>query len=354
MSAFRFTQNPIARAESVIQQRPNSAGVMRRMLGYAWYSILTGMTLGLLVLQIESMRRGDYLPMFTGSGSSVTIIFACLVLIQHFRVMFRTLAVTVGALERERKHEERWETLVMTGISGRAIVLGKWWAIVRACWRDYAWLAFWRTGAVIWLSAELSRASLAVFSALSNNNASVQVEILAPTGVQFLIAMFIIVTLTMLNLLFTVACGIYAGSAFRRGAMLAAVLARLLMIFCLSVGMFVIFCQLSAFTYASSYNAGANSTTISQNVMPDWNNALLGALGSLYDNGSSLAGLFVGYRAYMVDYSSMSPYTTAFLSFVMTTVFYALLTGAALQMAQAQAEKLGALRPREARIVDSR
>src|SRR5690242_20065420 len=124
MSVFSFTRNPIARAETLVQQRPVSAGFITRLVQAVLYTFLTVMTLGLLLLQIQAAFTNTSLSFLNRNFSTLIIVYLALVVVQHFRVMFRTMAMTVAALERERRNNERWDALVMTGVSAQAIVLG--------------------------------------------------------------------------------------------------------------------------------------------------------------------------------------------------------------------------------------
>ncbi len=345
MSVFSFTQNPIARAEMAIQQRPLSTSLVVRVVRYAFYTWLTVMAVGLIGVELVAAVTHANPPALIERLSPIIQIFLFLVTAAHFRLMFRTLAATVAAMERERRHDERWESLVMTGIPARAIVLGKWSALVRSGWREYAWLALWRAGAVIWLGASTSRSLMSYYS--TNMSTSIDFSITRPAPLHFLLALLIIVTLTMLNLLFTTACGVYAGIAYKRGAIVAAILTRLLMIVCFSIGLVVILCQLSAFSVMRLNNdertaSDDYSLTMALSAATSW------GLGSLYDNGATLAGATVSYGVTVEDMSPISaPSWVMLLTFVVVVGFYSVLTVIALFIGQAQAERFGALKAQE-------
>jgi hypothetical protein len=61
-----------------------------------------------------------------------------------------TLALGAESIRRE-KSGRTWETLLLTNADARQIVLGKWWATVRAMWRDHAIIVVLRVGLLAWL-----------------------------------------------------------------------------------------------------------------------------------------------------------------------------------------------------------
>ncbi|MBC7814295.1 MAG: hypothetical protein H7175_24280 [Burkholderiales bacterium] len=61
-----------------------------------------------------------------------------------------TLALGAESIRRE-KTGRTWETLLLTNADARQIVLGKWWATVRAMWRDHAIIIVLRVGLLAWL-----------------------------------------------------------------------------------------------------------------------------------------------------------------------------------------------------------
>jgi hypothetical protein len=352
MSIFSFTQNPITRAETTAQQRRlPDVNMIRRVLRYVLFGWLTIMTLGLLGVELLAVLT-DYDPIpLTERLTPVIFVFVGVVLIEHFGVMFKTLSMTVAALERERKHDERWDSIVMTGIPSREIVLGKWWAMARARWQDYAWLALWRAGAVIWLGAATSRALMSVVtrSAATNVNTFSPSDVLPPTLSHFVLAVLLIFALTMINMLFTTACGVYAGIAYRRGALAAAIITRILIIVVFTTGAAMVLCQLSSLFFVAAsnlvYDSSAPIDATGVTLMTGLTSALGGALGSLYDNGSTLVGTLVSYQIHLSDTYSI---WVSLLTFAITCVLYGVLTLVALWMAQAQAERFGALKGREA------
>jgi hypothetical protein len=335
MSSFSFTQNPIARAEKLIQKRPAATGFITRLVRILLYVYLTGFAIVLLLLQLFMAIFPPANPYsFYRFSSTPLIVFFILVLVQHFAVMFRTLATTVAALERERKNDERWDTLMMTAISGREIVLGKWWAIMRANWRDYAWLTLWRAAAVTYLGAD----RVYIFNSSSES-----------TLIPFLIALLMITAFTMINLPFTTACAVYAGIAFRRAGLAAAIMTRILLVVVFSLGLFVVFCQLSAAWYVPTYMSYSSTGVIdpTYETTAGMTAAALSAIGSLFDNGSTLTTYSTSAALMNQTYSTSSQYWVVLLAFAMAILFYFMLTGVALLMAQGQAERFGALRPRE-------
>jgi hypothetical protein len=334
MPPFSFTQNPIAHAETIIQKRPVTSGLITRLVKAILYTFLTIMSLGLLVL-LQLPGTFNTSTWTLRVSSTLLIVFMILVLVQHFRVMFHTLSITVAALERERRQDERWDSLVMTGIPARAIVLGKWWAMVRACWRDYAWLMLWRAGAVIFLAGQ---------------NIYTPNGFVGPSLGNMLIAALMVATFTMMNLLFTTACAVYAGLAYRRAALAAAIITRILMIVFFSIGLVVIVLQLTAVWYLPAYYYSTSSSdTTNTEFIAGTSIAMLSAIGSLFDNGSTLTSLVTSHQVTSY-YSVSSQFWVLLLTFAISIAFYLMLTGLALQMAQGRAEHHGALRLREVKV----
>jgi hypothetical protein len=61
-----------------------------------------------------------------------------------------TLGLAANSISRE-KRGKTWDNLLLTGVSARHIVWGKWWATLWALWGDHAMAAVLRLGVVAWL-----------------------------------------------------------------------------------------------------------------------------------------------------------------------------------------------------------
>ncbi|MFN8375710.1 MAG: hypothetical protein U0694_22920 [Anaerolineae bacterium] len=361
MSVFSFTRNPIARVETLAQQKREPLGRLRRGLDLALMVFLSLLSLLLVALEMAAAAWRLDITDLIDRLTPVIQVYLLLVILQHFRVMFGTLAQGVAALERERRSTERWDTLMMTGITSREVVLGKWWALLRARWRAYAWLALWRAGAALWTGAAFSRALMRVMFATTNYNASsVNIEIAVPTPLHFLLAALLIGVLTMMNLLFTTACALFAGIAYRRAALAAAFVARILFSCFFGGAASAVLFGLSI-VYAI-LNPGMNFPAQIPTPLLNLYASFGGALGSLFDNGATMAINLVSYSySYNPNATSgvllwgveLGTLLTTILSTLLTTflaaALYAGVTKFALRQAQLEAEKLGALKTSEAK-----
>jgi len=65
----------------------------------------------------------------------------------HFVVVLQTLFFAIHTLHRENQAES-WDVLVLTGISARQLVFGKWWAVLRITWPYHAFTAIIKLGLV--------------------------------------------------------------------------------------------------------------------------------------------------------------------------------------------------------------
>ena len=74
--------------------------------------------------------------------------------IMHFALYIVVTLVTVALAARSIVREQEghtWESLLLTDLSARQIVQGKWWATLRALWGDHVMVLFMRLGFVAWL-----------------------------------------------------------------------------------------------------------------------------------------------------------------------------------------------------------
>jgi hypothetical protein len=62
------------------------------------------------------------------------------VVVVQVNISLRTLMLASHSIAREME-VGNWDSLVLTGINSRLIVMGKWWAILRCVWKDYLFLA---------------------------------------------------------------------------------------------------------------------------------------------------------------------------------------------------------------------
>lgn len=130
----------------------------------------------------------------------IVILLAVITLVVHFRVIFKTSVIASNTVLRE-KMSGTWETLILTNVDTRQLVLGKWWAVVCMVWRSYALLAALRAATVIGIGTM-------IFSSSSNVVFWYSSTVYRLPFVNTIAAAFFIVAFTMLNCLFTAAAGV--------------------------------------------------------------------------------------------------------------------------------------------------
>jgi hypothetical protein len=151
----------------------------------------------------------------------VMLLFPLCVIIWDLWLMFRTLVMSANSIARERNGQS-WELLLLTGLSARQIVRAKWRAVIRQQWKDYALLAIMRIGAVSFLAMSFDVAltpGRPPYFSYGRYGPAVEPHITTVFGIAIsivLLSAVIIAVLTMLNLMFTAACGIVGGSLAQR------------------------------------------------------------------------------------------------------------------------------------------
>lgn len=125
----------------------------------------------------------------------------------HVQTVGKTLSLGVHAVIT-RTHTGAWESLVMTGIDARRLVYGRWWAVVQLTWRRFLLLGIIRAAAILGLGMVLINNGSRAFVYVSEGPS------VSPT-LDALLAVVAIVTLTVVNGMFTAAAGVL-GSFFAR------------------------------------------------------------------------------------------------------------------------------------------
>jgi hypothetical protein len=259
----------------------------------------------------------------------VLALFYLLLTLWHFGLMLRTLFLSSMAVTREKRDTERWEALLLTGVSGREIVQGKWWATVRTQWIEYLFLAVIRAAAAVSIGS-IGQGLVPIYPSY------VSYRGMDTTIPNIIIGIVIIMVLTLANLPFTAACGVMSAMDTKRGGglvrgfgaraaftMLAALLPLLLWLFIGGWGLW----QRGFMSY-NQYNSISS---------------FIGQFTSiLVDNGMSLSGNIIA-NIYWIQNRQFE----AFLIVGLALAAYGGLTWALLRVAQWRAERTGALRTRE-------
>lgn len=152
---FLAVDNPVMRAELKHQRH-----VMRTSRsGWFWIVLAVVMLLpaflSALTVIVAGLLRINLLPVvFTPPFNLVANIGLVSLVIMHFAlyivVTLVTLALAASSITREQT-SRTWESLLLTEMSARQIVLGKWWATLRALWGDHVLVLVLRLGFVAWL-----------------------------------------------------------------------------------------------------------------------------------------------------------------------------------------------------------
>jgi hypothetical protein len=66
----------------------------------------------------------------------------------HLQAVTRTLTLASQAIARETE-SGNWDSLVMTGLDARQIIMSKWWAVMRCVWKDHLFAAILKFGLVL-------------------------------------------------------------------------------------------------------------------------------------------------------------------------------------------------------------
>jgi hypothetical protein len=307
--------------ELYYQRRANQKR-QRWRLEPVFYGLLSGFAifgfaLGVWVI-IEQVRFSFSIP---------TLHFYYLfVLYLHFGLMLRTLRLASNSVTREKHNPYRWEALVLTGVSGRNIVYGKWWAIVRRMWRNYLFLAFLRTCVVLTITT-VGLGSVP-YDLTYYNRSHTSNPLIVLIGVLGLTA------LTMLNLCYTAACGVLAAMERKQGGGLGRAFVTRTTLSLLTA----LLCWLAWFICSLEWTQPAAIFSVPQ-ITPRW---VVIFVGTLLDNGITIGNQFIFNGFWAQNYPFHIPSI-----FIAAIIMYSVLTWAFLRFAQWRAERGGALRTNE-------
>jgi ABC-type Na+ efflux pump permease subunit len=152
-----FSHNPVMRAELAHQQR----AVLRRsgralrvlfLLALA-VSVVLVVSAPLLPQIAERLNESIFYVEEAHRGllSTLTALLAALVFVQHLLWVSQAAQQASATIARE-KQARTWESLLLTGIDARQIVIGKWWATLRMMWVQHQKGLLLRVLTVVWLS----------------------------------------------------------------------------------------------------------------------------------------------------------------------------------------------------------
>lgn len=187
-------------------------------VGMAW-----GISAFVLFTVTDTGRLLDVLQGRPLVGMLLAAIMTTLSVWLHIRVVLGAMTLPSKGVSRQSITE--WDTLVLTGISARRLILGKWMTALHHMGPQFVLLAFVRVGAVL-------ATSLFVFGGTQFTiSRGAEIVLVADPVAHVLGAALIVALLTLLNALFSTAVGV-AGAMFHFGAipLSEAFVARALMI----------------------------------------------------------------------------------------------------------------------------
>lgn len=334
-----FPNNAIMRIEQAHQARTLTQ--QRRWRKYMqqavnWFMLTIGMILfwGEVV---GSLTQRDASPIGQKLGV-LTVIFLAYVVIWHFSLMFRTLALAANSITRE-KQSGSWDLVVLTGIDARQLVRGKWSATVRHQLPHYIRLGVLRAcAAVYWMAANSRMIYGIVYSPYYG---AMVIDIFPPAPFGILVAGLIVFGFTIVNLFFTAACGIQASAQVQRpvSALIWAIVARFTVpLIPLAVIACILITGLFRYMTADTFGSVIGGTVI-----------------TLIDNGVSVISELVAVHYQWNDLipTDVSPFITAiqiFTIIVLALGLYALFTFMLLQRAERLAVQKSSASPAQTRF----
>ncbi|MBL8153314.1 MAG: hypothetical protein JNM70_03945 [Anaerolineae bacterium] len=207
------TANPILWQECLYQARSIPA-LMRRY--WPLGMLLIGLILGGVALTLRDIASPTReLALFT-------------IWIVHALTAARCVAAGANAISREHVGQT-WDTLILTGVSARHILLGKWEGVLRV---SAPWILLLGTVRLVMIPI-FTLALVNRFAWRAGNSVTSYPGYGAPTGVEWvpwaaLLAVVMTVVLTILEVFACTAVGLAASALVRRGwlAMIAAMIVR--------------------------------------------------------------------------------------------------------------------------------
>ncbi len=152
---------PIIRAERAFQgralRRPG-----RLSSPFVFGLLIGGSSAAALMLphaEVWAVRAGatalDTMNTLRSIQSALTILVIVSIFADYWRVVGGAVRGASIALTREYQ-ARTWESLILTGVSARRLVIGKWWGVLRAVWEHERKMLFIRLVAFPWLLTPLA------------------------------------------------------------------------------------------------------------------------------------------------------------------------------------------------------
>jgi hypothetical protein len=117
------------------------AGTGKLPVGIAFF----GAGLAVVLLGSLSLREA-----YESVEWPLLVMLGALIMIHHLAFASSALQLAAAAIARE-KQARTWESLLLTGVDARRIIVGKWWATMQTLWADFRLLVPLRFGVALWL-----------------------------------------------------------------------------------------------------------------------------------------------------------------------------------------------------------
>ncbi len=148
--------NPVTRAERSYQAGMTlPRGARRFAVLLSLLLIVALITHGALLIApqvavLTGVPARDLTEALRGWLGTSAVVIAVLIMFQHLSFAASSVQLSAAAIARE-KQARTWESLVLTGVDARRIIVGKWAATLATQWQNYRLLLALRFGIVLWM-----------------------------------------------------------------------------------------------------------------------------------------------------------------------------------------------------------
>ncbi|MCU0499350.1 MAG: hypothetical protein MUF87_18525 [Anaerolineae bacterium] len=156
---LRLSRNPVFRAELhhqwyVIEKSRSGRGWIAIAILMLVPALLTSLLLfigGLFGMTIQGLpiTEGDLPTVAIGLGQVMLLVMNIAL---YVVVLLVSYGLTANSITRERNNHT-WENLILTNVSARTVVLGKWSASLWSLYGDHLMIALMRLGLIAWVVA---------------------------------------------------------------------------------------------------------------------------------------------------------------------------------------------------------
>ncbi len=150
-----FANNPVMRAELKHQQYVITTSRSGRFWIFLAVLLLLPAFLSSGLFLIEALLGVPISQNVIGASGRELLLLNLIVMNVALYVVMTliTMGLAANSISREQTGKT-WETLLITTLNARQIVIGKWWATLRALWGDHIMLAVLRVGMVSYIALE--------------------------------------------------------------------------------------------------------------------------------------------------------------------------------------------------------